>query len=432
MKHDTEPDGSPMLPAPRLRERIDDEPVHDERQQSPVALLGCVVAVYICWATHDYLQERVFKFPGFRFGFFMAFVLQLSSFVLALLQRIVTALCVESTPLRQSRQQSRELVRVDEERTMLEEEEEEAAGPSARSTTQLQLLGWYLLLSALIATANGTSSAALNYVNMQMKLVVKNGKIVTVMLLGTLLFGKRYLAVEYGYMLLVACGLVVFFLAASVAALHSSLTGVALLAVAVLSDSMLPNVQQRLLRELNRPKAEVVYHTNWISALLTLGYITYTGELQAALSFLRVRRRVALLLLLQSGAGYLGILSYLETVRRFGPKATTIVTSSRKLFTIALSSVLFGHPLNGYHVAGVAAVFLGVLLNANANLACSRALVLPALAAAAALLASQLLPPEIVEATVSPATVASWPAWLSPVLSWLSAVRALASVRLLN
>ena len=41
---------------------------------------------------------------------------------------------------------------------------------------------------------------------MQMKLVTKNGKIMTVMLLGTLLFGKRYLAVEYGYMLLVACG----------------------------------------------------------------------------------------------------------------------------------------------------------------------------------------------------------------------------------
>ena len=59
--------------------------------------------------------------------------------------------------------QRRELMRVDEERTMLEEEEEEeAAGASARSTTQLRLLGWYLLLSALIATANGTSSAALN------------------------------------------------------------------------------------------------------------------------------------------------------------------------------------------------------------------------------------------------------------------------------
>ena len=27
--------------------------------------------------------------------------------------------------------------------------------------------------------------------------------------------------------------------------------------------------------------------------------------------------------------------------------------------------MLFGHPLNGYHVAGVCAVFLGVLLNAS-------------------------------------------------------------------
>ena len=66
----------------------------------------------------------------------------------------------------------------------------------------------------------------------------------------------------------------------------------------------------------------MVFHTNWISALLTLGYISYTGELREALAFLAVRRRVAALLLLQSGAGYLGILSYLETIRRFGPKVS--------------------------------------------------------------------------------------------------------------
>ena len=97
---------------------------------------------------------------------------------------------------------------------MLTEEEEEE-GTASSGASQLRLLGWYVLLSALIATANGTASAALNYVNMATKLVFKNAKIVTVMLLGTLLFRKRYLAVEYGYMLLVACGLVVFFLAAS-------------------------------------------------------------------------------------------------------------------------------------------------------------------------------------------------------------------------
>ena len=105
---------------------------------------------------------------------------------------------------------------------MLNDEDEEEA--SARSL-QWRLLGWYLLLSSLIATANGTASAALNYVNMQMKLVFKNSKIVSVMLLGTLFFHKRYAAVEYGYMLLTCSGLVVFFLATSSVALETSLIG---------------------------------------------------------------------------------------------------------------------------------------------------------------------------------------------------------------
>ena len=251
-----------------------------------------------------------------------------------------------------------------------------------------------------------------------MKVLFKSSKIVTVMLLGTLLFRKRYLLVEYSYMLLTCGGLVVFFLATSSAALESSLIGAALLVAAVLADSMLPNVQQRLLQDLRRPKAEVVYHTNWISALLTLGYISFTGELGAAIAFLRVRRRVAMLLLLQSTAGYFGILAYLETVRRFGSKVTTIVTSCRKLFTIALSSVLFGHPLNGYHAAGVLAVFIGVLLNANAGRC--RTLVVPALCLVAGLMLSQVMPAD------APAD-SPW-AWLS----WLAAFRDVASVRLLN
>ena len=108
------------------------------------------------------------------------------------------------------------------------------------------------------------------------------------------------------------------------------------------------------------------------------------------------------------------------TSRVLGPKVTTIVTSCRKLFTIALSSVLFGHPLNGYHAAGVLCVFLGVLLNANAGRCCSRTLVVPALCVVAGLMLSQVMPAD-------PPADGPW-AWLS----WLAALRDLASVRLLN
>ena len=37
-----------------------------------------------------------------------------------------------------------------------------------------------------------------------------------------------------------------------------------------------------VVRSLRRPKAEVVFHTNWISALLTLLYTLATGEFFAA------------------------------------------------------------------------------------------------------------------------------------------------------
>jgi hypothetical protein len=150
------------------RERAEPEPESDASDAStPLALFGCIAAVWICWASHDYLQERVFKFKGFQFGFFMAFVLQMCSFLLALLQRVLSAIFVASPA--QSRRNGRhtELQQVDEERAMLDDDDESFA--STANSSQWALLGYYLLLSSLIAGANGMASAALNYVNMQVR-----------------------------------------------------------------------------------------------------------------------------------------------------------------------------------------------------------------------------------------------------------------------
>ena len=83
-----------------------------------------------------------------------------------------------------------------------------------------------------------------------------------------------------------------------------------------------------------------------------------------------------------------------------------VVTSCRKLFTLGLSAVAFGHPLSGFHLAGIVAVFTGVLLNANGDMRCSRCLVLPAIAVMLAILASELVSPAEAAALMSPAPVA--------------------------
>lgn len=252
----------------------------------------------------------------------MAFVLQASSFVLSAAQSFSRTLCAQE--LVEGSRSAGDLEDVEAHGSLLQEK------PQEIHAKRLQTIVWYALLSALIACANGTATAALNFVNMHVKVLFKSSKIVTVMLLGSA-FGRLYRPTEYGCMLLVVLGLNTFFLASGQARLDSSITGVALLITAVLCDSLVPNVQQRLLQELKRPKDELVFHTNWISAVFTLAYIASTGELFAALTFLSSRRRVMWLLLLQSVAGYLGILAYLETIRHFGSK----VTSSSGLLSLS-------------------------------------------------------------------------------------------------
>ena len=393
----------------------------------------CVVGVWATWSVHDFMQERIFRFQGFHFGAFMAFCLQFVSFVLSLCHRVFEGLANRESESERLEAEEKRKAALEEEqgRGLLNtpsanaaDEEAEAApaapapAPPAASWSVLLL---YLALSLLIAAANGLSTAALNYVSMQTKVLFKSSKIVTVMLLGTLLFGRLYALAEYVYMLLVVLGLVAFLVAGNAmggaaTAPSASLVGVALLSLAVLADSLVPNVQQKLLQGAGRPKQEMIFHTNWCSALMTAVYAAATGELGSALAFLVRRPRVFWLLLGQSVAGYFGIVLYLETVRRYGSKVTVVVTSCRKLFTIGISSLAFGHPLSGFHLAGIAAVFLGVLCNANREQRCSQAVALPALAGLAVVVALELN------------LVQSLPSELG---SWLGPLRAALAVRLL-
>ena len=371
----------------------------------------------------------------------MAFSLQSVSFLLSLIYRVGEWLCEDSSDaeLRRYEADSAQRRRRDQEQGqgLLEGAEPATAEPAAAAVATWRTLGLYFVLSLLIAAANSLATVALHFVSMQTKVLFKSSKIVTVMLLGTLLFRKVYAAAEYAYMALVVLGLAAFTLANSSAGSGSSLVGVALLTLAVLCDSLVPNVQQTLLR--TRPKQELIFHTNWVSALLTLGYMTATGEVFAAVHYLARHRRVLGLLLVQSVAGYCGILAYLETVRSFGPKVTTIVTSCRKLFTIGLSSLAFGHPLSGFHVAGVLAVFCGVTLNAYRDRACSRLLVLPALLAMVVLVALELR----LDAGANAATYEASRYWSMPLAAaigdepikrlagWLRAIRAALGVRVM-
>jgi len=152
---------------------------------------------------------------------------------------------------------------------------------------------------------------------------------------------------DYGYALMLAGGLTLFSASdvANTTSRGSNLThqlvGMSMLVGSVCCDALAPNLQERLLRKLGQPKTAVVLNTNALSATLTAAIWIPSGEAVAVRAWFANHRSALRILLAQSVAGYLGVLAYLGCIRYAGSKATVLVTTARKMFTIALSYAAF-------------------------------------------------------------------------------------------
>ena len=129
--------------------------------------------------------------------------------------------------------------------------------------------------------------------------------------------------------------------------------GMGLLVVAVFSDAVVPNLQEKLLRGMKAPRGveqshldarrgthdprrasrnkscveaflhlqlqvplgEMVLLSNFGSFVVVLVYVFYTGELFAAVAYCRAHVDAAALLLLQALAGYAGLRCYLSVIK---------------------------------------------------------------------------------------------------------------------
>ncbi len=152
-------------------------------------------------------------------------------------------------------------------------------------------------------------------------MLFKSSKLLPVMFFRALLGNSNANSwADYGFAAALALGLTLFSAgdaaaAASAAEVRAQLAGVAMLLGSISCDAVAPNLQERLLRRFAQPKAAVVLHTNWLSAALTAAIWLPSGEAAASVRYLNANRRALRVLLLQSIAGYLGVLSYLGCIR---------------------------------------------------------------------------------------------------------------------
>ena len=224
----------------------------DAQQRHEAQMLGYVLGLFFFYVLHDALQERAFRTPGFEFGWFMTAVEIGTMFVCALAWEGGLA------ALRRRR------------------EAEETATPAAARN-------YLALLVFAIALSQGTGSVALQHVNYPVKVAFKSCKLVPTMAFSRYIVrdGKRYGVDDYAAALFMCVGLAL--LSAADLAAHAErdtqAAGLMLLVVAVCSDAVIPNLQEKLLRGLKLPLGSMVVLSNAGSFLVVLAFIAATGEL---------------------------------------------------------------------------------------------------------------------------------------------------------
>ena len=136
--------------------------------------------------------------------------------------------------------------------------------------------------------------------------------------------------------------------------------GVMLLMTAVFADALVPNLQEKCLKELKYPVGRMIVYSNAGCAALVLLYCSATGELSMALKWCASNTEGSAFLFLQACTSYMGLRCYLVVVKELSGVAGVVTTSLRKVVTLILSFLLFEKPFTQGHAWSFVVLFAGV------------------------------------------------------------------------
>ncbi|XP_071520565.1 solute carrier family 35 member B1 [Panulirus ornatus] len=213
-----------------------------------------------------------------------------------------------------------------------------------------------------------SSNMALQWVSYPTQVVGKSCKPIPVMVLGVVLGRKSYTWKKYVFIFLIVVGVAMFIYKdskASPAAGSTSLgLGEILLLLSLTMDGLTGAVQERMIAESKTKSGHMMLNMN----LFSIGYLAIallvTGELFSFAAFVQRYPDVITKMLIFSICSALGQFFIFLMVSDFGPLPCSVVTTTRKFFTVLGSVILFGNKLSPRQWAGTAFVFSGLTLDA--------------------------------------------------------------------
>ncbi|XP_043463820.1 solute carrier family 35 member B1 [Leptopilina heterotoma] len=211
------------------------------------------------------------------------------------------------------------------------------------------------------------SNMSLQFVNYPTQVIAKAGKPIPVMLLGVLLGKKSYPLRKYFFVLLIVSGVAIFmFKDGKTSAQSSSQMGFGeiLLLLSLTMDGLLSAVQERMRAEHKTQSLHMMLNMNFWSIIFSGFTIILSGELMRFILFLQKHPNIIVHIINLGATGACGQYFIFLTVAEFGPLPCSIITTTRKFFTVLGSVLLFGNSLLLRQWVATVFVFLGLFLDA--------------------------------------------------------------------
>lgn len=204
--------------------------------------------------------------------------------------------------------------------------------------------------------------ASLKYVAFPVQTVFKSSKIIPVMIMGKFLKGTSYPMGQFVEAFLITVGVAIFSLSSKTSdnANSTQIIGLIFMVMYICCDSFTSQWQDKIYQQYGRSNVDqyqmMLSVNTWAISFTVFGLIV-TGDFPIVIEFLQENHtafRYNVITAITSATGQLFIF---YTIKEFGPIVFTIMMTTRQLFSITISCIIFGHVISKVAFAGAFLVF---------------------------------------------------------------------------
>jgi solute carrier family 35 (UDP-galactose transporter), member B1 len=219
--------------------------------------------------------------------------------------------------------------------------------------------GWFAAAAFTYVSAMVCGNMALRTITYPTQVIAKSSKPIPVMLLGVLLAHKRYTVQKYFFVLMIVVGVILFIYkdGKSKEGETNGHIGLIFIGMSLLSDGVLGAIEDRM-RAATKPSAlNFMFSINMFSAVFLTAGAVVTGEVLGFYEFATKYPEILFKIGSAAFVGSFGQIFIFMMISEFGPLPCSIVTTTRKFFTVLISVIFLGNPLSGRQEIATVLVF---------------------------------------------------------------------------